>query len=608
MPDRRIGWLLLFLSLVLARPAQGFDKLIRSRMYHDPELPMPRVVVEYKGATDLWLKALARPEADLKCQAADTIALAQHRGVAGLPSTIGPLRTELNRPDQHPAVLLAVAKALVTLEARQTAPSLFQQAQIGGADLREIIEPALAHWDYRPARAIWLARLRDRSTPQRSLILAIRALAVVNESQAVPPLRALLLSAAVPGPVRLEAARALGSLSPSGLEKDAAGLITDLSPRGLVGRLLAASLLRHHQGKEAVALLLRLMQDASPAVASPAVARLIELDPHLAVPALAKLLASPDAMLRSQGVEILLQTPSKEHIHLLAERLGDEHPSVRVQSRQALQQLAARPRPTGGRVAVPRRARWQRAAIRPLRRRVIAEASRVLAGGQWQGLEQATLLLTQLRHRPAADRLVVLLRFDRPEVYITAAWGLRKLAVRATLRDVMLYVSQKEQRIRSAKVFEPSMNLIDHQLSQLNQFFGQQRYAAADPLLRRFIPRMNGRLPQARAAALWSLSLLRQGKDDPALVAAAIGRLKDAFVLPPEDGHVLWMAAITLGRLKAKDKTAIKLLHSFYKGKPSLAPLDNACGWALEEITGEVVPPPQTIREERHDWFLRKGI
>jgi HEAT repeat protein len=607
VPDRRTCWLLLGLLLVaLAGPAQAFDKLLDSPMYHDPEVPMPPVVVEYVGSKDLWLQALARPEADLKCQAANTIALAQRRGVPGLASTIGPLRAELDRPGQQAAVRLAVAKALVTLEAREAAPSLFRQVQAGGSELREIIEPALARWDYRPARAIWLARVRDPATPPRSQVLAIRALATVGEAQAVGSLRQLVLSPKAPGPIRLEAARALGSLRRSGLEKDAAALAVDLSPHGLVGRLAAAALLRWHQGKEAVALLLRLAEDASPAVAAPAVGRLIELDPKLALPVLAKLLDSSDTTFRSQGVEILFQTPSAEHVHRLAERLKDEHPGVRIQARRALQRLAARPRPTGGRVNVPRRAQWRRAITRSLRKRVIAEATSVLAGKQWQGLEQATILLTRLRHRPAAGRLVALLHSDRPEVSITAAWGLRKLAVRATLPPVLLYVAQQGQQLR-AKALERKTAFLDHQLSQLNQFLGQQRYVAADPVLRRFLPKMPGP-GQARAAALWALSRIRQGKEDPALIAEAIARLKDAFAKPPENNSVLWMAAVALGRMKARNKETLDILHKFYPGKSSLNPLSNAAGWALEQITGQAMPPPETIHQQRRGWFLRGGI
>ena len=41
---------------------------------------------------------------------------------------------------------------------------------------------------------------------------------------------------------------------------------------------------------------------------------------------------------------------------------------------------------------------------------VIAQTSRILASDQWRGQEQATILLTELDHKPAAQRLVGNLR------------------------------------------------------------------------------------------------------------------------------------------------------------------------------------------------------
>lgn len=122
---------------------------------------------------------------------------------------------------------------------------------------------------------------------------------------------------------------------------------------------------------------------------------------------------------------------------------------------------------------------------------------------QWRGLEQATLLLTQLDHKPAAGRLVELLTFDRPEVPLTAAWGLRKLAVPETLPGVVAYIEKQLQRPPSPK--SPLARIHDHVLSQLNQFLGQQKYRPADGVLRRFIPKsMNTTTgPESRTAALW---------------------------------------------------------------------------------------------------------
>jgi HEAT repeat protein len=556
-------------------------------MYRAPELPGPTFVTVFpEGAKELWLKALGRPEAEMRYRAAEAIALAHRRGMKGMETTVAPLLAELDRPDQQPTVRLAAARALVTLEAREAAPSLFKQAQAGDSLLREVVEPALARWDYRPARAVWLERLRDPATPHRALVLAMRALATVQEGQAAERLRELVLSGRTPGPVRLEAARALGALRADGLEGDAERLAADGSPHGLVGRLAAAALLQRHQGEAAVRLLQQLARDPEPAVAAAAAGRLLELGPPLVLPVLGSLLASPDAKVRLLAVEALRRQPAEKHVRALADRLDDPHPEVRVKARRALEDFAAR---------------------KELRGPALAELTRVLGGQQWRGLEQAAVLLTQLGHKPAARRLLELLTFDRPEVFITAAWGLRKLAVPETLPGTLAYVREELGR-RLANQNLPnrrgvSFELIDHQLSQLNQFLGGQKYRPADAVLRRFIPRADGRLgPESRVAAIWALGLLHEGKEATALAGPLLERMRDMSVPPPEAAEVRRMSAVTLGRIRAKE--ALPTLRAFYAGRASEDAVSNACGWAVGQITGEPMPRPETVRQTQRDWFL----
>src|SRR6516165_3659218 len=67
----------------------------------------------------LWLEALARPESDLKRQAADAIAKAHRLGMPGLAEAVPPLLKELEASDAPLVVRLAVARTLVALDARQ---------------------------------------------------------------------------------------------------------------------------------------------------------------------------------------------------------------------------------------------------------------------------------------------------------------------------------------------------------------------------------------------------------------------------------------------------------------------------------------------------------
>src|SRR5262249_24118046 len=146
-----------------------------------------------------------------------------------------------------------------------------------------------------------------------------------------------------------------------------------------------------------------------------------------------------------------------------------------------------------------------------------------------------------------------------------------------------------------------------YQLSQLNQFLGEQRYAESDAMLRRFFPRRGGpqglSWPESRAAAVWASGLIHLGKPDAALTAALEERLNDVNSLPIEDERVRRMAAISLGRTKAMDA-----LPSLRKRCRDHAPPTNqvevACHWATEQLTGEAMLSPKTIRKMERDWFL----
>jgi HEAT repeat protein len=576
--------------VTLSSAKADYDPIIDSPMYHRPESPTPKVVYTFpKTAKELWLRALERPDAETKCRVAYDIALAHRDGVGGFEAAIEPLRKVFDQPDQHPLVRLAVAEALIALDARQTAESLFRQSQKGDSDLRELVEPVLARWDYQPARAVWLDRLRDPATPQRKLVLAIQGLTTVREAQAAERLREMVLSERTVAPIRLESARALGTLREFGLERDAERLAADPSPRGLIARLAAASLLRRHKGEPAVALLQRLARDPAPSVAAVAVTRLLEIDPSLVVGLVKQLLDNPDANVRLLAIQVLHLRPTEEHLRLLNARTDDEHLQVRRTARGYLLELA-------------QRKEW--------RKQIIADANGLLKSERWRGLEQASILLTQLDHKAAAGRLVELLSFNRLEVNMAAAWGLRKLDIPETLPGVLRFVEGKTKKSNTSGLPSRREAIIreadDHILSQLNQFMGQQKYRPADPLFRAFIPKLNrgvGPGPESRAAAIWGLGMIHEGKAEDALASELEGRLNDTASMPPEYSQVRWMSAVTLGRMKAK-KSLDSLRKSCPTGKVETDPVSNACGWAIERITGEALRPADTIYKVRGNWFL----
>ncbi len=479
--SRNAWWTLLTLvgnvwAWALVGPAYGQDEIIDSLMFADPRLPTATVQKVFsQRLLPLWLQALEQPELELKFQAAAAISLAQRRGMTGLEKAVPPLLGTLDQPDQHLSVRLAAAKALIALDARESAGRLFEHARTDGIEMRDLVEPALARWDYRPMREVWLERLQEAKLPGRGWLLAIEGLEAVKELKAAPRLRELVLAPSTDSISRLAAARALGVLVTHGLELDAQRLMAEKTEPDGVSDLLAASLLRHHRGDAAAKILQQLAVEAGPAAESVALDALLEDDPHRVLPLMARVLANRDPAVRTRGVQAFLKGPSADQIGPIVGLLNDPHPLVRISARKALAVVASK-------------AAFG-SAIRD-------QAMRRLAGTQWRELEQATILLAVLDHKAAAPRMVELLQFHRPEVFVAAAWGLRKLAVPQTLPA---QVAAIEARLQAA--IRPDSNypfeMINRQLVQLCESVGVAKYAPAGPVLARFIPKSTPTGPRA---------------------------------------------------------------------------------------------------------------
>ncbi|MGD9855879.1 MAG: HEAT repeat domain-containing protein [Planctomycetaceae bacterium] len=564
------GW---FLSGIATDVPGGVPQL-EAVMDHDPELPEQPVVRSVPPRSkQLWIEALSGPEEDLWRETATAILRAHQQGFPELEDS-APHLLRVFAVCQHAGARLTIAAALIELDARQAAGPLFERAQGGGTDEAQIIEPALARWDHPPARDVWLRRLTDPAITRQRLLLAIDGLRTVKDLRAAPLLRNLAIDRSFAAGIRLPAARALSELQSDGLFDDAARLSADRSPRALVDRLVAVSLLSSHRGDEAEQLLRQLALDEQAAVAVIALRRLLEIDPELIHPLVETLLTNTDAGVRRLAAQSLADRPSVPVFETLGGLLNDPHPDVRRSVRQSLLELAARPEFDG--------------VIR-------TKAMHVLAADDWRGQEQSAHLLGELDHKPAASRLVKLLYSDRAEVYVTAAWSLRKLAVRDVLPDMFAFTRDVAEQYVDVQESSPPPNLsagYDACLSHLFQAFGLMRYAEPEPILLAFIPRRYDLGPRSRGAAAWAVGFLHENDPQRELMLLLGYRVADAGEIPfPEPIELRANAAISLGRMNAVP--ALEALRHVYGQNPPGHRVREACSWAIERITGEDLTDPE---------------
>jgi HEAT repeat protein len=579
-PLTRFGVVLVLLGSTVARaeirPVFEADR--------DPEIHVPAPIQAHtKQVKPLWMQALVRPESDLQRLAADAFGRAHRAGVPDLQEAVPLLVSILESPTSHPAARLAAAQALVQFRAEDAAPKMAENAARYGADLRQIIEPALAAWGYEPQRAVWQARLAAKDVHSRDLILAIRCLAMTGDESQATALLDIVHDRFRPVAVRTEAARAAGLVRKEGLEADARRLIEGAGPPSLVNRLCAVRLLAGHSGEGARNLLVSMASDAEPAVATIALARLLEIAPDRALPVVPGALESVDPKVREQGVLIYGKVPDPQRVSAIVKRLDDRHPAVRGAARETLAVLAQRPE---------------------LDEPVRDGATAMLASENWRGLEQAALLLAALDHKPAAPRLVELLEFARPEVNAAAAWGLKTLAIPETL-PALLDKARRQNELQRAPGADSAG--LDEQTAHLLEAFGKMKHADAEPLLLEYVPKDFKIGEQSRRSAIWALGRLHEGVPDEPLAQKLAERLLDrggsGENSRAESVRIKDVSVIAIARMRAVSQ-APKLRGYF---KPEIPPtrLGMTIRWALMELTGESIPEPDAaLLPDAGLWFL----
>ncbi len=537
--------------------------------------------------TELWKLALDRPDVETRRQAVMAIARAHAEKLADMKPLGARLQTMLDT-NTHPVLRQALVRALATLDDPAAGSVLVKAISqpFGDIDVLTQADAALARWKTQDAGKLWLERMRDEKAPWPARQSAILALGAVGEKQAEGDLQALVNSNKAPITHRLTAARALARINTTGLVSLATTLAGD---DDMQGRLLAVILLQHHSDAQAVAMLQRLATDTEPAVAQLAADRLLALSPtNLSTSLAARLLANNDAGVRLTTVRTLIAHQSTEAIALVAPALNDVNYDARKTVREGLAELSTQP---------------------ALRATVVSSVRQVLKGDKWQGLEQAAYLVGGLDDESMTQRVVELLRHDRPEVRLAACVALRRLQVTETLPIALKRLEELHEQYKKTNAMERYGDLgefsiligVGAESTQLYQLLGRMKYAPAEPIMRKVIGK-GSYDAVARGAAIWGLGLMHEGKPEEQLVRQFSSRLSDVVSMEPETTEVRMMSAISLGRMKAE--SALGTLRKFMQDEITTREIGGACRWAIMNITGETLPPLPAVETSSTDWFL----
>lgn len=527
---------------------------------------------DFKG---IWQQALQREEVDYQRMAAETVARAHIHGIPHLEELIPDLETILSAPKSHPAARFAAARALIVLDSRDSAEKLMDAGLNHGSDLRQLVEPTLAAWDYAPIREIWLKRFDEPQTYPRDLILALRGLGQVRDENALPIAKAIAADLLQPEHIRMEAAAAAGAIADSGLESDASDLARETRRNPFINQMCAISYLSRHTSEPAIQLLLELAEIKTSAVKAAALQRLNGINPELVVSLAEEAMRNKDPSVRKEGVYSYIHVPAPERIRPLARMLADVHPTIRQTVAEGLVQLASQPN---------------------LNEVVRSEAMIVLSGDRWQGQEQAAMIIGTLDHKPAAKRLVQLLDSSRPEVMIHTAWALRKLAVPETIPGIVDKIQR--QTIERKQRTIPG---VDEQVAHLFEACGLMHVMDAEPLMQKYIAKDRS-MDSSRSAAIWALGHLYLETPENPVAKDLTSRVLDDDPQNPENPYIKEVSVVALARMQAKQHAGE--LRETIAGFNNPTALGLATHWAVKELTGEELPFPTPLRYPDGSWFL----
>jgi HEAT repeat protein len=562
-------------------------QLLRLR---DPELRMPSRIRELPTSyLQLWKEALAGPEYGLKRDVAMSISRAHRDGYLDCSTAREALVRILDDAATPRSVLVEVARALITLDAKTSSVKFKELLKKGtGIQFETVVEPALARWGDADMRQIWQQRLTAPDVTLNRLMLALHAIADLPQSMTADKtlhaiLRSLITDRRGSVMIMLEAARTLGQVKRAALESLAEPLLFSSDDGSQRERLAGVYLLLHHESESSQTLLLQAVTDSlsdprhAPMIRA-AWTRLLARDESKLSALVPTAITHVDPEVRRNAINTLVRFPSKNGVDLLGIALDDRHPDIRRAVRQALLTLSGDD---------------------SLNHSVRQAGLAALGRGSWREQEQAAILLTLLNQSSAADRLLQLIDSPRGEVAITAAWGLRKLNVFESLATLLKIAETMDKQIDDNQTLHPHQPTV---LAHLFEVFGRAKYQPAAPLLKRWLPKTTLRVSynEPRSSAFWAVGWLFEGSKDVALAEQLKARFLDVVSLQPEPVVVRYVAGIAIGRIGAAEVAPDVQLFAVLGSDESAL----AGAWAVERLTGKVIPPPDHPINAGGPWKL----
>jgi hypothetical protein len=201
-----------------------------------------------------------------------------------------------------------------------------------------------------------------------------------------------------------------------------------------------------------------------------------------------------------------------------------------------------------------------------------------LQSQKWWEVEQAAIMVASLKMTSAESQLFSLLKHERSEVYIAAAWALRVVAESPeVLRKILDYAKEKTDYIfQSSILMDPEY----HHVAHLFELIAIKKLPGGKEMLQRFVKKNTKIGLTTRLSALWGVGQYLENNPESDMSSAYAVIIADKFGPGAELDVVRYAAMVGMGYFA--DPTTKNAIMALQEGNGT--PIRLAQDWALSRI------------------------
>ena len=468
--------------------------------------------------------------------------------------------TRLEAGEKNPKIRSGLVAILLRIGDSKTADLLWRIAQ-EDQFLRLAIETKLVELKSALPKEQWRVRLKGGESRESLNLIACKGLAIVGDANDAAAFEAIIKDDTKSTPMRVCAAESLAAIDPAKAVALAESMGTGSQFQEGTERwdrwLAIVRLLRESKTEKALDLTSKAFAEGSDAARTDAFEHISNAWPEKAVPLLDVAKKDREANVRLEVVRYLDMHFDKDAIVRLAELVADNNPKVRMAARDAL-------------LGHAEESMWAEA--------IQGKVTAALQSQKWWEVEQAAIMVASLKMTSAESQLFSLLKHERSEVYIAAAWALRVVAESPeVLQKILDYAKEKTDYIfQSSILMDPEY----HHVAHLFELIAIKKLPGGKEMLQRFVKKNTKIGLTTRLSALWGVGQYLENNPESDMSSAYAVIIADKFGPGAELDVVRYAAMVGMGYFA--DPTTKNAIMALQEGNGT--PIRLAQDWALSRI------------------------